>query len=86
MCWAGSTTSPRRLSWSRVEHEVRDLIRDVCDEARLQKLIAAMQLPPEAKRPSNLEDFTFVQYKALDLHQIELGRIQAGVRHHVRTR
>ena len=47
------------------EHEVRDLIRDVCDEARLQKMIAAMQLPPEAKRPSNLEDFTFVQYKAL---------------------
>ena len=48
-----------------IEHEVCDLIRDVCDEARLQKLIAAMRLPPEAKRPSYLEDFTFVQYKAL---------------------
>lgn len=48
-----------------IEHEVRDLIRDVCDEPRLQELIAAMQLPPDARRPSNLEDLTFIQYKAL---------------------
>ncbi len=48
-----------------IEHEVRDLIRDVCDEQRLHSLIEAMQLPPDAKRPSHLEDFTFIQYKAL---------------------
>lgn len=48
-----------------IEHEVRDLIRDVCDELRLQSLIAEMQLPPDARRPSKLEEFTFIQYKTL---------------------
>ena len=48
-----------------IEHEVRDLIRDICDETRLQSLIASMQLPPDARRPSNLADFTFIQYKTL---------------------
>jgi hypothetical protein len=48
-----------------IEHEIRDLIRDVCDESRLESLIAAMQLPPDARRPSNLGDFTFIQYKTL---------------------
>ncbi len=48
-----------------IEHEVRDLIRDVCDEPRLKALITAMSLPPDARRPTNLVDFTFIQYKAL---------------------
>jgi CBS domain-containing protein len=48
-----------------IELEVRDLIRDVCDELRLQSLIAAMYLPPHERRPSKLEEFTFTQYKTL---------------------
>lgn len=48
-----------------IEHEVRDLIHDVCDEQQLQSLIAAMQLPPDTRRPSKLEEFTFIQYKTL---------------------
>jgi hypothetical protein len=48
-----------------IEHEVRDLILDVCGEPRLQSLITAMQVPPDARRPSQLEDFTFIQYKTL---------------------
>ncbi len=48
-----------------IEHEVRDLIRDVCDEPRLHALIAAMSLPPDARRPTDLAEFTFIQYKTL---------------------
>jgi CBS domain-containing protein len=48
-----------------IEHEIRDLIRDVSDDSQLQPMIASMQLPPDARRPSNLEDFTFIQYKTL---------------------
>jgi hypothetical protein len=48
-----------------IEHEVRDLLRDTCDDAKLHELIAAMQLPPDSRRPTGLEDFTFVQYKSL---------------------
>jgi hypothetical protein len=48
-----------------IEHEVRDLICDVCDETKLQELIASIQLPPDSKRPTALEEFTFIQYKAL---------------------
>jgi hypothetical protein len=48
-----------------IEHEIRDLVRDVVDEAGLAQLIAGMQLPPNSKAPKELEDFTFNQYKSL---------------------
>ena len=48
-----------------VEHEVRDLIRDVVDEAGLAELISRMQLPPNNKPPKAIEEFTFNQYKSL---------------------
>ena len=48
-----------------IEHEIRDLIRDVVEEAGLAKIIASMQLPPNTKAPQLLEEFTFNQYKSL---------------------
>jgi len=48
-----------------IEHEIRDLIRDVADEEKLAELIAAMNLLPNEKPPETLEDFTFSQYKRL---------------------
>ena len=48
-----------------IEHEIRDLIRDVVDESGLAELISNMQLPPNSKPPATLEEFTFNQYKAL---------------------
>ena len=48
-----------------IEHEIRDLIRDVADEAELQAMIGAMHLPPDCRPPRTLEDFTFSQYRSL---------------------
>lgn len=48
-----------------IEHEIRDLIRDVVDETELATLISQMQLPPGSKPPQQLEEFTFNQYKSL---------------------
>lgn len=48
-----------------IEHEIRDLICDVLDEAGLAAMIAGMNLPPNTPRPSRLEEFTFSQYRAL---------------------
>ncbi len=48
-----------------IEHEIRDLICDVMDEAGLDQLLANMQLPPNAKPPKKLEECTFNQYKSL---------------------
>ncbi len=48
-----------------IEHEVRDLIHDLCDETKFQELIIAMRLAPEARQPATLEEFTFIQYKSL---------------------
>lgn len=48
-----------------IEHEIRDLIRDVLDEPGLIGMIAAMHLPQGASRPACLEDFTFSQYRTL---------------------
>lgn len=48
-----------------IEHEVRDLIRDVCDQAALDAMIAGMQIQPNAPRPQKLEEFTFSQYRSI---------------------
>lgn len=48
-----------------IEHEIRDLIRDVCDCELLGTMISEMNLPPNARRPSDLEEFTFNQYALL---------------------
>lgn len=48
-----------------IEHEFRDLIHDVADEEKLTELIGAMHLPPNARPPEKLEEFTFNQYKML---------------------
>lgn len=48
-----------------IEHEVRDLIRDVCDDATAGKMIGEMNLPPNSRRPECLEEFTFNQYSTL---------------------
>ncbi len=48
-----------------IEHEIRDLISDVCDEVALNAMIATMQLPPNSPRPQKLEEFTFSQYRSI---------------------
>lgn len=48
-----------------IELEIRDLIRDVVDDQKLTELIDSMNLPPNARPPETLEDFTFNQYKTL---------------------
>jgi hypothetical protein len=48
-----------------IEHEIRDLIRDLVDRERLAGLIESMRLPPGARPPRDLEDFAFDQYKTL---------------------
>lgn len=48
-----------------IEHEIRDLIRDVADKAALREMVDAMHLPPNARPPESLEEFTFNQYKTL---------------------
>ena len=48
-----------------IEHEVRDMIREVCDDAMVTKMIDEMNLPPNSRRPSDLEEFTFNQYSSL---------------------
>lgn len=48
-----------------IEHEIRDLISDIVDDAGLAVLITNMALPPNAKPPKTLEDFSFSQYKLL---------------------
>lgn len=48
-----------------IEHEIRDLVRDVVDSSGLALLISGMQLPPNSKPPKELEEFTFNQYKSL---------------------
>ena len=45
-----------------IEHEIRDLICDVCDGKTIDRLIEELKLPPKARRPENLEEFTFNQY------------------------
>ena len=45
-----------------IEHEVRDLIRDVCDGSTIDQMIAELKLPPHSRRPECLEEFTFNQY------------------------
>lgn len=47
------------------EHEIRDLIRDVCDDETIERLIGEMDLPPKSRRPACLEEFTFNQYGTL---------------------
>lgn len=48
-----------------IEHEIRDLVCDVCDKATMEQMIADLKLPPNARRPSSLEEFTFNQYGLL---------------------
>lgn len=48
-----------------IEHEIRDLICDVCDQGTIERMIADLTLPPNARRPSSLEEFTFNQYSLL---------------------
>lgn len=48
-----------------IEHEIRDLIRDVLNPSELQKLIGNMSLPPNARPPESLRDFSFSQYSQL---------------------
>ena len=48
-----------------IEHEIRDLIRTVATDERLKQMIAGMSLPPNARPPATLEDFTFNQYKGI---------------------
>ena len=48
-----------------IEHEVRDMIREVCDDAMVTKMIDEMNLPPNSRRPSDLEEFTFNQNSSL---------------------
>ena len=48
-----------------IEHEIRDLIHDVCDDSTLGQMISEMRLPPNTRPPETLEDFTFNQYKSL---------------------
>lgn len=48
-----------------IEHEIRDLIRDVVDEPGLAALIDNIQLPPNSRPIKSLEEFTFNQYKSL---------------------
>jgi hypothetical protein len=48
-----------------IEHEIRDLIHDIADEKNLVEMIGGMHLPPNARPPEKLEDFTFNQYKML---------------------
>jgi hypothetical protein len=45
-----------------IEHEIRDLIHDVCDDSTIDRLIAELRLPPNSRRPECLEEFTFNQY------------------------
>lgn len=48
-----------------IEHEIRDLIHDVCDDTTIAKLIVDMNLPPNSRRPAGLEEFSFNQYCTL---------------------
>lgn len=48
-----------------IEHEIRDLIRDVCDATTVLRLIEELKLPPNARRPEDIEEFTFNQYGLL---------------------
>lgn len=45
-----------------IEHEIRDLICEVCDDTTVKRLIAELKLPPNSRRPECLEEFTFNQY------------------------
>lgn len=48
-----------------IEHEIRDLICDVCDGSTVDRMIAELTLPPNLRRPASLEEFTFSQYNLL---------------------
>ena len=48
-----------------IEHEIRDLICDVCNGSAVSKMITELTLPPNTRRPANLEEFTFNQYSLL---------------------
>jgi len=48
-----------------IEHEIRDLIRDVCDGSTLDQMITELTLPPNLQRPKCLEEFTFNQYSLM---------------------
>ncbi len=48
-----------------IEHEIRDLICDVCDDSTVNRMIAELKLPPNSRRPESLEEFTFSQYNLL---------------------
>ncbi len=45
-----------------IEHEIRDLIHDVCDGSTVDQMIAELKLQPNSRRPECLEEFTFSQY------------------------
>src|SRR3954470_7973302 len=44
-----------------IEHEIRDLICDICDGSTIGRMITEMNLPPNSRRPASLEEFTFNQ-------------------------
>lgn len=48
-----------------IEHELRDLIKDVVSDDELTGLIENMNLPQNARVPQTLVDFTFAQYRGL---------------------
>jgi hypothetical protein len=48
-----------------IEHEIRDLIGDVCDGGTMDRMIEEMNLPANSRRPASLEEFTFNQYSTL---------------------
>ena len=48
-----------------IEHEIRDLICDVCDDSTFNRMIAKLQRPPRSRPPESVEEFTFSQYKEL---------------------
>lgn len=48
-----------------IEHEIRDLICDVCNGSTVDRMVAELTLPPNSRRPASLEEFTFNQYSLL---------------------
>ena len=48
-----------------IEHEIRDLICDVCDSATVDRMISELNLPPNTRRPQCLEEFAFNQYGSM---------------------
>ena len=59
-----------------IEHELRDLIQDVVDEAELAGLIASMKVDARASPPQSLTEFSFSQYNTLICNRANWHRFE----------